>query len=170
MKISQELPQFPNTKTLIVVAATREAKSYLAHDGELKELGSFKMEDRTYSDKEGMMQKGMFGRTMGTGFVLERKKQKLEDDFVRKLEEHLNEIKKNNEIDSLYLMCPGQIKNHVKETIPHPLDKKLKMTITGNYLNLHPLKLVEKIQKQKGFKSVKFIKESAYKILNKVKK
>ena len=173
MKIPNNLPQFEDSKTLIMVTGSKaEAHFYLAYNGEVEKLDSFKMEDRTYSDKEGFMQKGMFGRTMGSGFVLEAKKKKIQDDFIKNLRKHLEKIKDRNEIGSLYLFSPSHIKNRIKDAIPHPMDKKIKMVAQGNYQNEHPMKLIEKIKDidRKENKGLKFVKESAYKILNKVKK
>ena len=149
MKISQDLSQFKNQKTLLIVSGTRESKFFLAHDGDIDEIDHFKLEEKSYSDKEGFMQKGMFGRTIGAGFVLEKNKKKLEDDFIKILQKHLNEISGKNDIASVYLFTPSHIKNHIKKAIPSPLDKKVESTITGNYHNLHPFKLIEKIDESK---------------------
>ena len=173
MKTPRDFPQFKQDKALIIVTGSKsEAHFYLAHDGNIKKLDNFKMEDRTYSDREGFMQKGMFGRIMGSGFVLETNKQKIQDDFIRGLKEHLEKIKDGNEIDALYLFSPNQIKNRIKDAIPYPMKEKIEMMVQGNYLNAHPTKLMEKIKdiEDEEHKDINLIKESAYKILNKFKK
>ncbi|MEX2054338.1 MAG: hypothetical protein WD883_02250 [Candidatus Colwellbacteria bacterium] len=170
MQISQTLPQFEDAKALLIVTSQQGALFYSAHKGQLEKLDEFQIPSITYSDNEGHSQKHKGGILMGSGFVREEQKKTMRHKFLGQLDEYLNNISKRHQsIERIYVFAPAYVLLSVKGAIPYPLREKRITTIAGDYHQQHPFKLLEKIQKTKGTGSVKLMKESARKILDKAK-
>lgn len=170
MKISKDLPQFKKEKALIVVAGKQEGKFYYASEGVIEELASFDFEKPKYSDKEGHFtergERGIYKQ----GAVREPKKERIITELINKLEKDLNKILAKNEIDNIYLSCPDYLKERIKDAFSPSAEKKIKTTFLGNYCNLHPLDLLERMKGKLNKGGYVPVKKSESKIIEKSKK
>jgi hypothetical protein len=173
MKISQELPQFENKKALIITTGEQEAEFYLASNGEIEKIDSFRFEEPTYSDREGHFESRGGGNVYGSGSVYEPKKQRNRIEFRKRLENALDTIYKNYKIDSLYVFSPDYMKNYTREIINEVFHKRVDFLYEGHYHEVHPFELLKIINKQVKEKREKGmaanLSKQAIKILDKAK-
>lgn len=145
MKISEKLPQFEQARTLLVVSGEAGFVAYLAFKGEIEETASFRIDPVRYSDKEGFTQRSGHGRVFASGSSLEQPKEKERKEFFLGLHEHLKPSSLGR-VDECILFAPGYIAEEVKEHLPFKLQRCLKKTVDGNFVNVHPFELLEKLQ------------------------
>jgi hypothetical protein len=150
MKISENLPQFKKRKALLVVTGKQEAVFYFVSNGQALELKKFRFSKPQYSDKEGYFERSGRGRIFGSGSVLESNKKKLTKDFIKELNNNLDQVSNSQEIEEIYLFAPGYIIGMIRESFPTATRKKLKQSYRGNYCGTHVSKILEKIKKKSG--------------------
>ncbi len=170
MKISQKLPQFKETPTLIITAGWQSGKIYYAHKGKI--VLSKKLEvSRQYSDKEGYFKTkaGTENEAVESGAPYEQKKKHLRDKFLNKITDYLNEIVHDNDIESIYLFSSQEGLKNFKKNLPKNISKLVTKSYKGNYTHKKPNELL-KILKNKKSKPVQVMKEEAKKILDKTKR
>lgn len=176
MQIRQNLPQFENTTALIVASGKQDAIFYIAQNGEIHIVESFKVEKPTYDDVEGHFESttktGMRGQTMKSGSPYEpsEKDEKAVASFLKELKEEFESVSRHHDIDELYVFAPPHLKNEVEERIPYSLHQAKQLMLEGNHYDTHPHELLEKIQKKQSRNPVKPMTEAARKILNKFKR
>lgn len=176
MKISQNLPQFISTKTLLIVLERKNGVFYIAHDGKLVKVGQVEVELASYSDREGFFVSASGGKVYGSGMSYKDNKEYVKVKFIKKLHDKLETIVQKHDIECLYIFAP-------KDTVPYVLggivgniikDAMIRNVFLGNMSNKHPIKLVEMISKyeEKNAKAAKLktISKEAAKILTKAKK
>jgi hypothetical protein len=166
MKISKNLLQFEGKRALISVTGRQEARFFLANDGTIEELESFKFDKPEDLKREGHnMIKGSKG-VYRSGPTPEFKNQRI----IAELEFHLRKSLKNildkNKIDIIYLTVPDYLRNDVKKTFPAASAKKIKLVLLGDYCHFHPFDILKKIASRVTVPVVP-LKESVSKILNK---
>ncbi len=74
MKIADRLPQFTETKTLIIVADHYRCTWYEAYQGTMNTLDNIELEKTTYSDREGFS-RGPSGTTFETSAIIDKRDQ-----------------------------------------------------------------------------------------------
>lgn len=82
MKIAQQFPQFKKERALIVVTGTQEAEFYIAADGVIEKIETFRIPRIKYSDKEGLSVRT--GKTGVTGGGSHSVKEQYQQAFVAK--------------------------------------------------------------------------------------
>jgi hypothetical protein len=170
MKISQNLPQFKNKKTLFIVSGEQEAIFYILENGEISTREQFRiLKPQERKQKEGAFLRRGRGMVFGSGAVFEPQKRKKRGEFLKQLEESIRDIFIKEKISEFYVFCPAQTKGYVREILPSDTANKLKRIIKGNYITSHPFELIEKSQKRKRNRIVIPLSEEAKKILDKAK-
>lgn len=147
MQISQELPQFENTPTLLLAAGDQAARFYHASDGEIERLDTFTIENPKYSDREGHFERRSGGETLGSGSVLEENKQSVKNDFYHELQERLATISNEHPFESIILLAPP---HSIKDTEAHIQPKfreKIEDRVKGNYVKDHPHELLKRLER-----------------------
>jgi len=168
MKISKDLPQFEGKRALISVTGRQEARFFLANDGEIEELESFKFDKPEDSKRAGHnMIKGSKG-VYRSGPTPEFKNQRIIAELESHLKGSLKAILNRNKIDTICLTVPDYLKNDVKKTFPKDSVKKMKPILLGDYCHFHPFDILKKIVSQTR-EPVVLVSESASRILSKSK-
>ncbi len=170
MQISQKLPQFKKTPTLIITAGWQSGKIYYAHKGKI--VLDKKIEvSRQYSDKEGYFETkaGTENEAIKSGAPYENKKKHLRDKFLKKTTDYLNKIVHDNKIESIYLFSSQEGLKSFKENLPRGISKLITKSYKGNYIYKKPNELLG-ILKNKKSKPVQVMKEEAKKIMDKTKR
>lgn len=152
MHIPQELPQFTDNKSLIIVASRQNGILYTAHNGEMEKVVEWEIKDPQYSDKEGTVEGGRWKsgiRAMGGifrgGMPKENIKETVEKDFLKEFDEHL----KNNwdpTYTGIYLFASPYVVNDIPKRMTQEQNNKIKKTVEGNYIKIHPVELLKKLQ------------------------
>ncbi len=152
MQIPQDLPQFDTESTLILVAGSQSANMYMASDGSIEEVDKIRVENPSYSDREGHFERRSSGKTLGSGSVLENESVdvKVKNEFHNQLEEKLKNIHKEHSVEATVLLSPPQDKPSTKEHLPTPIQDTIIGEINGNHIKAHPTDILEKIKKELG--------------------
>ena len=130
MQIPQELPQFSDKKTLIIVTSLHDVVLYEAYNGSCEELSRSQVEKEQYSDDEGHFERSGDGKTFGSGSVKEENAQQNRVKIQNLIESSISEYKPED-YAQVILFCPDHLKNINTE----PLKKfgdALKV-VEGNY-------------------------------------
>lgn len=170
MKLSKNLPQFKDTPALIISCGWQSADFYLVLDGEISKVKKVKTEDHKYSDKEGYFVervKGVVGKIIRSGSVLERKKDHIRQEFLSQFFNYIKKAVDEFKVKEIYLFSPSRGLSEIVEKMPSYICKLIKGTYTGNYSHYNPDKLVELLIKKKPG-SVVLTSEEADKILKRV--
>ena len=115
MKISKNLPRFEGKRALISVTGRQEARFFLANDGDIEELESFKFDKPEDPKRKGHnMIKGSKG-VYRSGPTPEFKNQRIITELESHLRKSLKNILNKNKIDIIYLTVPDYLKNDVKK-------------------------------------------------------
>lgn len=146
MKISKTLPQFKGESTLLTVTGKQEAVFYIAKDGIITKVSSFKIKTPKYSDREGFFATRGHGKTFVSGSVYESTKEKVRQIFLKVLKKHIKEIRVQHSIKKTALFCPGYLINDVMEVFSASFRKSIVFSFRGNYYEEHPFRLLEKIK------------------------
>lgn len=170
MKIPQNLPQFEREKAIMLVCATNEAIFYLLWRGEIITQDKFKIvKEREKGKREGLFLKGGRGKIFEIGSVFKPKKRKFRKEFLDGVKSHLKKIVQEQIPEHIYLFAPDYLVKETESVFPKEIKEKIKIIKKGNYLEFHPLELLEMIVKEKESKKVKPISEEAKKLLEKFK-
>jgi protein required for attachment to host cells len=145
MQISENLPQFKDKKTLIIVASTQSADLYSAFAGEIEQIVEIRTEKLDDDGQKGHFERRSKGQTLGSGGVEKDEHAKLRDRFNNDLEAALKEI--GADIEAVILLSSPQDKPTTKEQLPARFEKQLTVEIDGNYVGEHPNKILAHIQK-----------------------
>lgn len=169
MKITNKLPQFESKKVLLVTSGGYVAIYFVAKNGFLKEVSRVEEGTSHYSDREGFFQRSGSGKVFGSGSVYEENNIEREKRFVKKVVDEIVKIDLKSSVDEIYLYSPKYISKRIQSGLPKNQKDKITETFDHNYVNEHPMTLVEKIQNRHDDlfgKSVP-IKKEARKILKK---
>ncbi len=150
MHIPKQLPQFKELNVLFIVASRQNARFFVVGDGMVEERDSFSVEKSRYSDKEGRL--GVRGARSGkgarnmfrSGIPVENIKERVKDDFLREFEKQFNIIWKDD-FDALYLFVSPSVVNEIPSRLTKQQREKIRQTVEGNYLKIHPLDLLKKL-------------------------
>lgn len=145
MQIPQNLPQFEENKTFILVSSTQSADLHLAHEGQINQIEEVRTEPIDPDEQIGHFERKSQGRNLGSGGVYADKSKKLKDRFHNKLKDALNEIEES-EIAQTILLSSPQDKTSTKKQFPDQLRRTIILEIDGNYVGKHPKEILEKVQ------------------------
>ena len=170
MQIEKNLPQFNNSKSLIVAAGDHDAKIYSVFNGIIKKLELFCIPNPCFTDREGFVMQKIKGKYLTSGAVYTPKKEYLRVKFLTGLRKDIkNILRRESEIKNIYLFAPEYIADPIIKSMPVQIQEKIKIMHSGNYELQHPFKLLNMI-KEKEFdiigESVP-LKEEARKLLSK---
>ncbi len=144
------MPQFNIRQGLLIAASRQQAVFYEAFQGEMNEIGGFKIEKPRYSDDEGRFAtRTKTPGNLGAGSVKEMDDKEIKRNFFNQFEEKLADIKeeKKEGIDDVYVFCPDYSITELISKLPEEFRKKLALEIEGNFANEHPVKLLEEIDR-----------------------
>jgi hypothetical protein len=164
MRIKQSLRQFKNENVLLAVAGERRAKFFSAGDGEINLIAEIEELVPKYEDNEGFFGGKKGGKLSRMGSPDHKiNKEYLLNKFAGKFEEKVKAVEAGSLI---YLFAPVFIRKLLAESLPKVVVKRIKMNISGNFLQAKPFELIELIEKNTvGGKAI--TKEKARKLLKK---
>lgn len=144
MFIPDDLPQFADKKTLIVVSSTQSADLYIAFESEIESVGEVRTENITHDDQAGQFKRRGQGKTLGTVSSKTDEGDKLKKNFHRDLKEALAEID-TDEIQDVILLSSPQDKSDTKDQLPNKLADLITTEIDGNYVGDHLKDIMQRI-------------------------
>lgn len=159
MKISSRLPQFEKEKAVIAVVAKQGADFYLASQGVIRKINAVKMEKPRFGKKSGRVAKKQEGKEFYTGDI-----DKIEREVIKIFIRELKTAAELAKAGAIYIFSPVSALSKIRE-IPAKTAQKVRALIKGNYFNLHPFVLLEKIGESVSEGPVKPIKKEAAKVL-----
>lgn len=144
MQIPQNLPQFEENKTLIIVASTQSANLYVANNGDIELATEVRTEKIDHDDQEGHFERRSHGKQLGSASAETDESQKIKKRFHGNLKEALESLNIEEMTQTILLSSP-QDKADTKKQLPHRLAVTLALEINGNFVGEHPKKILEKI-------------------------
>lgn len=170
MKIESHLPQFTYERALLVVAAEKCSKLYLAEAGQLEEIEQLAQPKEKYSDREGFFTKGSKTMSYGTGAVYEIPKQYLQSRFLHSLKTEVHRINEELYFNALYLFAPSYMAKLFREAIGKEFENRIRMVIHGNLIKAHPFRLLELIRDEEAAMNARrnFYSSEVRRLLNSV--
>jgi hypothetical protein len=148
MKIQMQLPQFSRETTLLIVTAKQHSVFYLAFNGVLDKVGGLEEPHEKYSDREGFFVSSGTGHT-ASGAVYEENKQEVIRKFAKKTVAEAERLVRERKVDAIYLFVPDYVASELKRDLPKSLKDLIRHTFSGNHVDEHPFKLLEKIQAER---------------------
>lgn len=162
--IEENLYQFDQEKSLLVLTGEQSAKFYLAHQGTIEELSLMNILNPVYSDREGFFGR-MVGRTLiSSGATYEQPKRYVHNKFTSKLKSTIKVIDEQQRIDTIYLFSPKFMLNEILHNLTNDMRNKIKWTISGNLLDKHPFELIKRIEGEADWRKVDASKDEARKL------
>ena len=149
MKIQQQLPQFNHENALLIVAGKQTGVLYHAAEGRIEKLEALEEETPRYSDREGFFASGSGAKPFTSGAVYEENKQEIIKKFAKKLSREADRIVRDKNINAVYLFTPDYTTHELNQDLSREVQSKIKHTFLGNYADLHPFKLLGKIQDER---------------------
>ncbi len=168
MKIASQLEQFNHGVCLLIVTGSQDMRVYIAHDGQIERIHSFRIEKPAYSDREGFYgtrAKGVSSAAR-SGSVLRPVERSIRLEFKREIKTHLKDVGKNYHIAHVVLFTPKRHQSETVELINKDLQQKITTIISGNYFDEKPFDLIKRYSGAIRKPRILPIKESARKILN----
>jgi hypothetical protein len=165
MQIKSGLNQFSNESVLLAVTGDYQAKFFVAGKGEINLVAEIKTELVEHRDKEGFFggKKGGLNGRMGSP-SFETPKEYLFKKFAVKFKTAVMALEQKNL--PIYLFAPSMIHNQLSNALPKAIAKRIVMNIPGNFLQLKPFDLIEKLAK-KIPQGAPVLNEKARKLLKK---
>lgn len=150
MRLSQNLPQFKDTPTLIVVCAWQSGKVFYALNGEISVLRKIVVPYHKYSDKEGRFAtRAPGGEIIKEGSVLEKSKSHIRKEFLREFISYLDNLVKDYGIKEVYLFSPERGMPSLGKYLPPRLKRLVRGLHFGNYMQTEMVQLVKIIKDKK---------------------
>lgn len=163
MKIKSGLNQFTNESVLLAVTGDYQAKFFVAGTGEINLAAEIKPEAAERRGNEGFFggKKGGSKGRMGSPSY-EVPKEYLFQKFAAKFRAEVARLEQKNL--PIYLFAPSMIHNQLAAALPKAMAARIIMNIPGNFLQLKPFDLIEKLAKKMP-KGAPVINEKARKLL-----
>lgn len=141
MNTPDHIPSVP-TSTLLIVSGSQVAELYHLKGRHLEHISSVKntedeYENRNYSSRPGT--------TYGQDISHENEQTIIRRDFDNELTEEVKKAISLHAVEDVYLFCPAEVSNEIREFLPQEVQKMLKGEIHGNYVKNSPLDLLEKL-------------------------
>ena len=147
MQIKKGLNQFENQTVLLAVTGDYQAKFFVAGDGEINLVAEIKAEIFESRGNEGFFggkKGGSKGRMGGPSY--EVPKEYLFKKFAVKFKTEVMALEQKNL--PIYLFAPSMIHNQLAAALPKAMAARIIMNIPGNFLQLKPFDLIEKLEKK----------------------
>ena len=144
MKIAQQFPQFKKERALVILTGTQEAEFYLAGDGVIEKIETFRIPRIRYSDKEGLSVRT--GKTGVTGGSSKTTKEQYQQEFTAKFRTAAKDIVGRVTPTQIVLVSP--IVGEVEALLPVAVKKIVAMRIKKNLCERHPEEILEHIKKK----------------------
>lgn len=168
MQISKELPQFEHGEALLIVSGARSADVYRAKNGTIEKIKSLKTPSPNLPDKkEGFFTSSGKGQVIRSGFVYEKRKEKIEDKFIHEFEKEIKTLELGN-ASKIYAFAPKHVARRIGALLPKQ-SRAEQTWFYGNYQHAHPFDLIREIKKREAPK-VALMREEARKILQKTQR
>lgn len=119
--IPKNLPQFSSSPTLFLSANAYEARFYLAHQGALEGLESFKMPPRA---------------------------EDLKKKFQARVHYTVHCLMDEYQFGSIYLFAPEPVAKGIVKGMEPSEEERIKIKFFGEYTQLHPIELLKMFWKQ----------------------
>ncbi len=145
MKITQSLPQFEDTKALLLVSGTQFAEAYEASRGEIQKIVAFRAELPESDERAHIKVRGGKGQTMGVWSTKQDAKEVLQREFVADFKKQTKTLADAG-WDEVYLFAPAHAMKTLVESLPPKLRDVLAGEIAGNYTKAEPFALLKKIK------------------------
>jgi len=114
LPIPKNLPQFSDSPSLFISANAYEALFYLAHQGIMEELESFKMSRDTKDKKQ----------------------------FQARVNYTIHSLLDEYQFGSIYLFAPEPVAKRIVKGLEPSEEERIKIKFFGQYSRLHPLELI----------------------------
>lgn len=150
MKITNKLEQFSEKKVLFLVTGKQDARAYIATNGVIDRVISFRVQKPAYTDNEGRFGNRSRGRSniIQTGNVLRPVDRSIRLNFRHELNEKIKELIREQDIDEIIFFGPKHYQDETISLLPKRTQSKITAVISGNYFEKHPFELITKWQKQ----------------------
>lgn len=133
MKIPRRLPQFNDNPTMFMVASDHGAVFYLAFQGEIKKVDSFKVAKPQYSDREDFARRGSI--IFESGALFEKEKKLILAGFETELKQRLPTLLERYRCKQIWIFSPPQllkkIISHISPTPRRQVVKKISPNVTS---------------------------------------
>jgi hypothetical protein len=146
MKIPQALPQFAKDRALLVVSGKQEAHFYRAGEGVITEVASVRVRKPKYTDREGHFETRSKGQVISSGSTYEEKNEKVRKEFLGKFQDELKKTRRAVNPTRIYVFAPEYILPDLTGRFSVRAKAAIRSTFSGNFIRLHPTRLLEKIQ------------------------
>ncbi|MDP3953918.1 MAG: host attachment protein [bacterium] len=148
MQIPQQLPQFEDEKTLLIVSGNQSGLFYIAQNGMIEKINEMSIETPKYSDKEGFSSNRSTNMgVISSGSSTETDKHVVWNKFIKEASEYISELHKKSEFEKIWLYCAPEIINDFRKGLPGPVASLVEKEFRGTYLKLSPVELLELSQK-----------------------
>jgi hypothetical protein len=149
MNIQKQLPQFNEQTALLIVTGSQTGVFHLAAAGVIEEIGAVDEPVEKYSDREEFfVSKGGEG-DYTSGSVYEPNKQEHIKKFAKKISGEADRIVREKGVDTVYLFVPDYVTHELNRTLTNRVKEMVQEKFKGNFVEVHPFKLLEKIKKLK---------------------
>jgi hypothetical protein len=146
MKIPNNVFQFEEGRSLIIVAGKQDAHIYNAFDGTIDELGAVKLNHRDFYNDGPFYKARSQGGMTRSGPVREVKDQHVVSQFIKELKKHLDKVRADMYTD-VHVLAPSKSKNAIVRAMPTELQHKVASITEGNYCNEGIVDIVKRVHK-----------------------
>ena len=143
MKIAQQFPQFKKERVLLVVTGTQEAEFYLAGDGAIEKIETFRIPRIRYSGNEGLSVRT--GKTGVTGGGSKSTKGQYQQEFAAKFKDTAKGVIARVMPTQIVIISP--ITGEIEQMLPVASKKAVTMRLKKNLCERHPEEILEHIKK-----------------------
>lgn len=144
MKIAQQFPQFKKERALVILTGTQEAEFYLAGDGSMEKIETFRIPRIRYSGNEGLSVRT--GKTGVTGGGSKSTKEQYQQEFTAKFKTSAKDVIARVTPTQLLVVSP--VVAEVEALLPAPAKKLIKVRLRKNLCERHPEEILEHIKKE----------------------
>ncbi len=146
MEINQDLPQFEESKSLLIVSGESKAKYYIAYDGHIELLDEFAVADPSLQLRDDYLKDS---KTWKSWAMPEEYKQYSQHKLLKRISEETREIVQKHKIKETYLFCIEFMKNEVKDNLAPEVKETVKFEFSGDMQYHHPFDLLKLIKEKK---------------------
>lgn len=144
MKIAQQFPQFKKERALLIVTGTQEAEFYLAGDGVVEKIETFRIPRIRYSDREGLAVRT--GKTGVTGGSSKSLKDQYRQEFAAKFKVSAKDVITRTTPTQITIISP--VIAEVEQLLPATTKKLVRMRLKKNLCERHAEEILGHIQKE----------------------
>lgn len=146
MHISKDLPQFENTKVLVAVLSSKDAKFYVASNSIMEELESFRLDEPKYSNDWTVRGVNSDKISSSRNSAYRSRKNSILTDFLHEFSKHLSGVVNKFPISKTFIFCPSYMDRRIRAVLTTGVKKSLVAVYHGNYVKMHPFELLEMIE------------------------